>query len=100
MNQKDYNLKRIELLKSIKMLAREICTQKTATRIKKSRQKKCKVGAKEKLTDEQALYLRGQSLIRSVSSLCKELNISRNTADNCIKGITYKHLDIICPPQF
>ena len=99
MNRKEYELQRIKLVKNIKLLAREICTQKTVARIKKSREPKNKCGSKEKMSDETALYLRRECKIRSVTSLCKELEISRSTADNCIKGITYKHLDAIEKPQ-
>lgn len=88
-----------QFIKEKKLLAREICTQKTIRRILKSREPKTKVGAKEILSDDKALYLRKESRTRSVTSLCKELNISRRTADNCIKGITYKHLDAIEKPQ-
>ncbi len=90
---------REEFIKEKKLLAREICIQKTIQRVKKSRQPKTKVGAKEILTDDKAIYLRRESKTKSVTSLCKELNISRRTADNCIKGITYKHLDAIEKPQ-
>lgn len=89
-----------KLVENVKKLAREICTQKTATRIKKSRETKVKIGAKPKLTNEQAIYCRQQCKERSLQSIADELGYSRQLIERCVKGLTFKHLNNKEKPQW
>lgn len=90
---------RLKLINNVKKLARDICTQKTAARIKKARNP-TKVGAKPKLTDEQAIYCRQQCKFRSLQSIADELGYSRQLIERCVKGLTFKHLNDKEKPQW
>ena len=95
--------KTLSLLERKEKNRRKLRTAKDREIIKKNLKEyreKSRPGSKNSMNDAEALYLRREAVTRSVSSLCRELKISRITADNCIKGITYKHLDCICKPQF
>lgn len=78
--------------------ARKEFNKASKEKLAKSKIHKAKVGAKVKMSDTDALYLRRECQTKSVASLCRELKINRKTAENCIKGITYKHLDSIVKP--
>lgn len=83
---------------NIKAYHKDLAKVKTRNRLNKRYVKKTTPHQNLKLTDVQAIYCRDQFGKKSVTELARELKVDRKTVDNCVKGLTFKHLNHICPP--
>lgn len=68
-------------------------------RISTKRSTYSRPGPKNKLNDEQALDVRRNAKTKSYAALARQYGVHRHTIEKCVKGITFKHLDFLCPPQ-
>lgn len=59
-----------------------------------------KLSGAPKLSDDQVGYAREQARTRSIKDIAKEMGVKYMTVYNAVRGVTYRHLNGIYPPQW